>query len=157
MDSLQQLQSDLIRQVTAAADLAQLEGLRVAALGKKGEITQHMKALGGLPPDERKAMGQALNDVKTALSTAIEAREKPEKKAAPVEKTPKKRGRPKKGEQRPKEPTRLERQAAGQPLGEMIAELPTTCNVGTRKTARAIRRVGQGTNSISMQLMGAFP
>jgi hypothetical protein len=72
-------------------------------------------------------------------STAIEAREKPQKKAAPVEKKPKKRGRPKKGEERPKEPTRLERQAADQPLSEMIAELPTACNVGTKKNSKGYK------------------
>lgn len=68
-------------------------------------------------------------------STAIPAREKPEKKV-PVEKKPKKRGRPKKGEERPKEPTRLERQAAGQPLGEMLAQLPTACNVGCKRNSK---------------------
>lgn len=72
-------------------------------------------------------------------STAINAREKPEKKAAPEEKKPKKRGRPKKGEERPKESTRLERQAAGQPLSEMIAELPTVCNVGTKRNSKGYK------------------
>jgi phenylalanyl-tRNA synthetase alpha chain len=74
MDSLQQLQSDLTRQVSEASDLAQLEGLRVAALGKKGEITQRLKALGELPPDQRKEMGRALNEVKAVLTKAIETR-----------------------------------------------------------------------------------
>jgi hypothetical protein len=72
-------------------------------------------------------------------STAIAAREKPENKAAPVEKKPKKRGRPKKGERRPKESTRLERQSAGQPLGEMIAELPTACHVGTKRNSKGYK------------------
>ncbi len=72
-------------------------------------------------------------------STAIPAREKPEKKAAPVEKKPKKLGRPKKGEERPKEPTRLERQVSGQPLDEMIAQLPTACNVGTKKDSKGFK------------------
>jgi hypothetical protein len=72
-------------------------------------------------------------------STAINAREKPEKKVSPEEKTPKKRGRPKKGEERPKEPTRLERQAAGQPLFEMIAELPIACNVGTKRNSKGYK------------------
>ena len=72
-------------------------------------------------------------------STAIGARERPEKKTAPVEKKPKKRGRPKKGEERPKEPTRLERQGAGQPLCEMIAELPTACTVGTKRNSKGYK------------------
>ena len=69
-------------------------------------------------------------------STAIAAREKPEKKAVVVEKKPKKQGRPKKGEERPKEQTRLERQAAGQPLCERVAELPKACNVGTKRNSK---------------------
>ena len=65
-------------------------------------------------------------------STAIEAREKPAaKQKAPV--PPKrKRGRPKKGEQRPKVLTRLDRQAA-MTLPEMLDDLPTDCDVGMKK------------------------
>ena len=69
-------------------------------------------------------------------STAITAREKPEKKAAPVETKPKKRGRPRKGEERPKVLTRLQRQAAEQPLSEMLNELPKACNVGTKRNSK---------------------
>jgi len=69
-------------------------------------------------------------------STAINAREKPEKKTIPAEKTPKKRGRPRKGEERPKKLTRLERQAAGQPISEMIVELPKACNVGSKRNSK---------------------
>lgn len=74
-------------------------------------------------------------------STAIEAREKPEKKASTEtqEKKPKKRGRPKKGEQRTKAPTRLEMQIAGMSLTEMIDELPKACNVGTKKNSKGYK------------------
>lgn len=68
-------------------------------------------------------------------ATAIEAREKPVKVETP--KTPKrKRGRPKKGEVVAKpEPRRLERQA-GQTLPQMLADIPTCCNVGTKRNAK---------------------
>jgi hypothetical protein len=69
-------------------------------------------------------------------STAITAREKPEKKTAPVETKPKKRGRPRKGEERPKVLTRLQRQAAEQPLSEMLDALPKACNVGTKRNSK---------------------
>lgn len=68
-------------------------------------------------------------------ATAIDAREKPEKKSTP-KKEAKKVGRPKKGEERPKELTRIERQAAGQTLPEMIADLPKPCNVGTKRNSK---------------------
>ena len=75
-------------------------------------------------------------------STAIEAREKPMKKeAAPcVEegdvKSEKKRGRPKKDENRPpKEPTRIEKQQV-MTLEEMLDDLPKGCNIGTKKNSK---------------------
>jgi hypothetical protein len=74
-------------------------------------------------------------------STAIEAREKPVKKPveSAQEKPAKKRGRAKKGEARPKEPTRLQRQSAGMSLTQMIEELPTACDVGTKKNSKGYK------------------
>jgi len=70
-------------------------------------------------------------------STAIEAREKPRvkkvKKAVTVKRKP---GRPKKGEEVPKEKTRIEKQASGFSLEEMINELPVMCNVGAKKNSQ---------------------
>src|SRR3546814_16311957 len=43
-------------------------------LGKKGEVTQRLKNLGSLSPDERREAGQNLNRVKDAIAEAIEAR-----------------------------------------------------------------------------------
>ena len=73
-DDLEQLRERLCAGAAAAADLTALEALRVRALGKKGEITQRMKALGGLDPEARKAAGQALNAVKDAVTAAVDAR-----------------------------------------------------------------------------------
>ena len=71
-------------------------------------------------------------------STAIEAREKPLKKEQ-VKKAPKKRGRPKKGEERIKESTRLEKQAAGMDLSDMLNDLPNACDVGTKKNSKGYK------------------
>jgi len=68
-------------------------------------------------------------------STAISAREKPIKKETKA-KTKKKRGRPKKGEERPVLMTRLEKQAAGMPLSVMLDDLPKACNVGTKRNSK---------------------
>ncbi len=70
-------------------------------------------------------------------STKIDAREKPEKSKEPEpEATKRKRGRPKKGEERPaKEPTRLERQAT-MSLPDMLDDLPKACNVGTKQNSK---------------------
>lgn len=65
-------------------------------------------------------------------STEIEAREKPAKKPAPTPHPPRKRGRPKRGEEREPPPlTRLERQRT-QTVEEALAELPYVCDVGTK-------------------------
>jgi phenylalanyl-tRNA synthetase alpha chain len=48
---------------------------KVTLLGKKGELTEILKALGAIPPEERKAVGQLVNEVKTALTDLFEARE----------------------------------------------------------------------------------
>lgn len=71
-------------------------------------------------------------------STAIEAREKPVKKAA-VEKVAAKRGRPKQGEERVKPQTRIEKQADGMTLPDMLADLPTACDVGTKKNSKGYK------------------
>jgi len=71
-------------------------------------------------------------------STAIEAREKPLKKEKVI-KVPKKKGRPKKGEERIKEPTRLEKQAAGMDLPGMLEDLPNACDVGTKKNSKGYK------------------
>ena len=73
MDDLDQLKEDLLRQV-AGADLEALEDLRVGTLGRSGTITEMMKGIGKLPPDERRTAGQTLNEVKNAVSDAIDAK-----------------------------------------------------------------------------------
>ncbi len=73
MDNLDELRSELLGRV-ADADLDGLEQLRVETMGRKGRVTEMMKGLGGLAPEQRKEAGQALNALKTALGDAIEAR-----------------------------------------------------------------------------------
>ena len=45
----------LLDQIAAAASLQEIEALRVAALGKSGEITALLKSLGAMDPDTRTA------------------------------------------------------------------------------------------------------
>ena len=71
MENLDALREELLSAVGGADSLDVLEELRVSALGRKGRVTELMKGLGGLDPDERRAAGQALNAVKTAVSDAI--------------------------------------------------------------------------------------
>jgi phenylalanyl-tRNA synthetase alpha chain len=73
-DNIDQLRSELLAAVTAAADTPALEEARVSALGKKGRITALMSTLGTLPPEARKAFGQRVNVLKDEVAAAIEAR-----------------------------------------------------------------------------------
>ncbi|MQX35274.1 phenylalanine--tRNA ligase subunit alpha [Roseospira navarrensis] len=74
MDDLETLRAELTEAVEAAPDLAALDEVRVAALGKKGRVTALMKSLGGMDPEQRKAFGQEMNRVKDAVARTIEQR-----------------------------------------------------------------------------------
>jgi phenylalanyl-tRNA synthetase alpha chain len=71
---LQQLENELLAAIAAAADLAALEAVRVAAVGKKGRVSTELARLGTMPPDLRKDFGQAVNAVKERVGAALEAR-----------------------------------------------------------------------------------
>lgn len=73
-DALEQLVKKADSAIQAASDLKALDDLRVAYLGKKGEITQRMQMLGKLSPEERKEAGKLINDAKQAVQKALEAR-----------------------------------------------------------------------------------
>jgi phenylalanyl-tRNA synthetase alpha chain len=65
------LEATLLKDIAAAADPAALEATRVAALGKKGRVSELMGRLGTLPAEERKAFGAAVNQLKAKLETAL--------------------------------------------------------------------------------------
>ena len=58
----------------AAADLNGLDQIRVRYLGKKGELTQLLKTLGTLPPEQRRDAGQAINQAKEQFSEPLQRR-----------------------------------------------------------------------------------
>ncbi len=68
------LERELLADVDKAADLGALDAVRVAALGKKGRVSELMAKLGSLPADERKAFGASVNAVKTKVSDALDTR-----------------------------------------------------------------------------------
>jgi phenylalanyl-tRNA synthetase alpha chain len=63
-----------LQEVARAGSLPELEEIRVRWLGRKGVITEQLKALGTLDPAERKAAGARINTAKSELTAAIEAR-----------------------------------------------------------------------------------
>jgi len=104
-----------------------------------------------------RSLGGRIVGVIARDATEIEAREKPAQKeandnkvdppppdAAEAEPPPRKRGRPRKDEERPKpEPKRLERQTT-QNLDQMLADLPTACDVGSKKNSKGYKETWIG-------------
>lgn len=60
--------------VLNAADLKALDEVRVAFLGRKGEITARLKSLGELAAEERRKTGRAVNEAKAVVQDALETR-----------------------------------------------------------------------------------
>lgn len=60
--------------INQSSDLRALDDVRVSLLGKKGSLTEALKSVSSLPPEERKTKGKELNVLKTQLAEAIKAR-----------------------------------------------------------------------------------
>lgn len=74
MTDLNQLERDLLVQVEAAGDEAALEAVRVSALGKKGSVSELLKTLGAMTPEERKERGPLINGLRDKVQTALLAK-----------------------------------------------------------------------------------
>ena len=74
MSELVDLEHGLLDQVRSAPDLAGLEAVRVAALGKTGSVSALLKTLGSMSPEERKTRGPEINSLRDRVSTAIAER-----------------------------------------------------------------------------------
>jgi phenylalanyl-tRNA synthetase alpha chain len=68
------LEADLAAAVAAASDEASLEAVRIAALGKKGSVSELLKTLGSMTPDERREQGPLINGLRDRVSAALAAR-----------------------------------------------------------------------------------
>jgi phenylalanyl-tRNA synthetase alpha chain len=74
MSDLHTLERSLLDEVAGAADESALEQIRVAALGKKGSVSELLKTLGRMTPDERKDQGPRINGLRDTVQAAIAAR-----------------------------------------------------------------------------------
>ena len=74
MSDIQQIANQALADIAAADTPDALEALRVGLLGKSGSITAQLKSLGALPPDQRKAAGEAINRARDAIGDALAAR-----------------------------------------------------------------------------------
>jgi phenylalanyl-tRNA synthetase alpha chain len=74
MSELDQLERSISDAIAAASDEAAIEAVRVSALGKKGSISEKLKSLGGMSPEERQTMGPAINGLKDRITQALTSR-----------------------------------------------------------------------------------
>ena len=74
MDGLDALKRRYLDGIANAADEASLEDLRLAAIGKKGEVSLKMRELGKMTPEERQVAGPALNALKDEIASALAAK-----------------------------------------------------------------------------------
>ena len=63
-----------LQAVAAAADIPALETIRVEFLGKKGSITELLKSLGAMDPEQRKQAGAEINELKQKVQEALNTR-----------------------------------------------------------------------------------
>lgn len=69
--SLQEIKDEVAQKIAEAVDVETLDAIRVSVLGKKGELTQILKGMKDLSPEERPKVGQQVNEVRKVLEDKI--------------------------------------------------------------------------------------
>lgn len=75
IDALRQKVQAALDEIGQASDLDVLATLKARLVGKQGEISGIKRQLGGLSPEDRKAVGQAINEHMAALGQALATRQ----------------------------------------------------------------------------------
>lgn len=74
-DTLDTLLTQAETDIAAVDSIVRVGRLRVELLGRKGRLTELLKSVGKLPPEERRAMGQRVNELKQQIGQALDARQ----------------------------------------------------------------------------------
>ena len=75
-EKLQKIREAAVAAMDKAEDLTQLNEIRVAYLGKKGELTAVLKGMKEVAPEDRPAVGQMVNETREALEQKLEETKK---------------------------------------------------------------------------------
>ena len=73
-ERIAQVREEAIAAVRAAQSPEELEQARIRYIGKKGELTQLLRGIGQVPPEERPAIGQLVNEARDAVEAELAAR-----------------------------------------------------------------------------------
>jgi len=71
--ALETIEKNAFAELESAADLKEIDGIRVKYLGKKGELTNILKQMGKLSAEERPVIGQLANQIRADIEEKIEA------------------------------------------------------------------------------------
>jgi len=70
---LEEMRNQALAALSKVSDVAELDNLKVEYLGKKGKLTQILKGMGQLSPEERPVIGQIANEIRLALEEGIQS------------------------------------------------------------------------------------
>ena len=76
MSDIEALERDLLGKIEAAPNETHLEEVRVAALGKRGVVSELLKTLGAMAPEDRKAKGPLFNTLRDRVQEAIASKKR---------------------------------------------------------------------------------
>ncbi|MGV1801259.1 phenylalanine--tRNA ligase subunit alpha [Agrobacterium vitis] len=82
MSDLESLKTSLLADIAAASDEVGIEAVRLAAMGKKGSVSELLKTLGSMTPEERQTRGAAINALKNEITEQLTAKKTELKDAA---------------------------------------------------------------------------
>ena len=71
-EKLEAIKAEALAKIESANDLDALNDIKVAVLGKKGELTAVLKSMKDVPAEERPMVGQMVNDARTAIEEQLE-------------------------------------------------------------------------------------
>ena len=74
IQELEQIQDDALAAITQVDNESALEEQRVGFLGKKGRLTAASAGMRDVPKEQKRDVGQKLNEVRTAITEALEAK-----------------------------------------------------------------------------------
>ncbi len=73
-EKLQGITEQTLVKIDAATEIAELNDIKVAVLGKKGELTQVLKSMKDVAPEDRPKVGQMVNDARSEIEDKLEAK-----------------------------------------------------------------------------------
>ncbi|MDO5044428.1 MAG: phenylalanine--tRNA ligase subunit alpha [Coriobacteriia bacterium] len=74
IDELQDIETQTLAKVSSAQSLKELDEVRVDVLGRKGSLTNILKSMSSLAPEEKPIIGKRANEVRKTIESALEAR-----------------------------------------------------------------------------------